>query len=35
VAFVLMSLVGSLAFSIPFFLLLHLRKGGREDDLST
>lgn len=29
-AFVILSVVGSLAFSVPFFLLLHLRKG--EDD---
>jgi drug/metabolite transporter (DMT)-like permease len=31
VAFVLLSLAGSLAFSVPFFLLLHLRKGRTGD----
>lgn len=28
-AFVIMSIIGSLAFSVPFFLLLHIRKRER------
>jgi len=33
-AFVVLSFVGSLAFSVPMFLLMHLRKAGPQEERS-